>query len=220
MSDIGKEVYKDLLRLVKQVSGYDSVLVVHGGQSFGSCGAKEFVSSELRARSIQFVYLTPGGEPTVEGVSSLLSNIDDKSFDAILAVGGGSVIDTAKLIKAFSGSVSEIDDLLGGGKLFTPLDVPIFVVPTLVGAGSEVTHFAVVYSGKKKYSVVHEELLPSGYAYCPEFVRLAPRKAIAASALVHLGRSSYDFPGWLVLPLERFGHGSIVVFDEIEDLRV
>ena len=38
--------------------------------------------------------------------------------------------------------------------------------------------------------------------------------------LVHLGGSSYDFPGWLVLPLERFGHGSIVVFDEIEDLRV
>ena len=38
--------------------------------------------------------------------------------------------------------------------------------------------------------------------------------------LLHLGGSSYDFPGWLVLPLERFGHGSIVVFDEIEDLRV
>ena len=41
-----------------------------------------------------------------------------------------------------------------------------------------------------------------------------------AGQLVHLGGSSYDFPGWLVLPLERFGHGSIVVFDEIEDLRV
>ena len=40
------------------------------------------------------------------------------------------------------------------------------------------------------------------------------------TSLVHLGGSSYDFPGWLVLPLERFGHGSIVVFDEIEDLRV
>ena len=45
-------------------------------------------------------------------------------------------------------------------------------------------------------------------------------RQIIGDALVHLGGSSYDFPGWLVLPLERFGHGSIVVFDEIEDLRV
>ena len=45
-------------------------------------------------------------------------------------------------------------------------------------------------------------------------------KWAVAHELVHLGGSSYDFPGWLVLPLERFGHGSIVVFDEIEDLRV
>ena len=45
-------------------------------------------------------------------------------------------------------------------------------------------------------------------------------KQYYSALLVHLGGSSYDFPGWLVLPLERFGHGSIVVFDEIEDLRV
>ena len=47
-----------------------------------------------------------------------------------------------------------------------------------------------------------------------------PRQRRKNAQLVHLGGSSYDFPGWLVLPLERFGHGSIVVFDEIEDLRV
>jgi alcohol dehydrogenase class IV len=67
---------------------------------------------------------------------------------AILAIGGGSVIDLAKAIIYRSSE--------------NKLPIPFFAaVPTTAGSGTEATHFTVVYSGKKKRSFVHPSLLPS-----------------------------------------------------------
>lgn len=66
---------------------------------------------------------------------------------AIVAIGGGSVIDLAKAV-----IYSCIEDLK---------PVPFFVAaPTTSGSGSEATHFAVIYRQKIKYSLVHYSLLP------------------------------------------------------------
>jgi alcohol dehydrogenase class IV len=76
----------------------------------------------------------------------------------ILGVGGGSVLDTAKLIRFFSsysgtpvsGSYKKIEEV-----------PPLLLFPTTAGSGSEATHFAVCYVNNRKYSVIHNDILPS-----------------------------------------------------------
>src|SRR5690348_16184236 len=79
----------------------------------------------------------------------------DVNAEAIVAIGGGSVIDLGKSI------------------LYRCLEqnrnLPQFIaVPTTAGSGSEATQFAVVYEGHKKISWVHEKLLPSVAVLDPE----------------------------------------------------
>lgn len=77
--------------------------------------------------------------------------------DAVIAIGGGSVIDMAKLIRffcAYTGDIAKADYQA------VRLSIPLVAVPTTAGTGSEATHFAVVYRRGRKYSVAHPGVLP------------------------------------------------------------
>lgn len=93
--------------------------------------------------------------------------------DSILAIGGGSVIDTAKAVNIL---VSEGgDDLLhysGAHNLPKPLK-PLFVIPTTAGTGSEVTMVAVVSDVKKQ-----QKMLFASYYLMPNVAVLDPRMTI------------------------------------------
>lgn len=93
-------------------------------------------------------------DPSLETVRKAAQLYRDNNCDAIIAVGGGSVIDTSKATNIL---VSEGgDDLLkysGAHNLPKPLK-PFFVIPTTSGTGSEVTMVAVV-SDNQKMSKCH-----------------------------------------------------------------
>jgi alcohol dehydrogenase class IV len=93
----------------------------------------------------------------------LLKGLDLKmnfNPDIILAVGGGSVIDMAKLINLFDTS-SQIDNYIKFGNLSCKEELSkLIVIPTTSGSGSEATHFAVLYRNKIKYSVASNLILP------------------------------------------------------------
>lgn len=77
--------------------------------------------------------------------------------DAIIAVGGGSAIDTAKCIRAFS---KMSDEELYLSQEFTENNIPFIAVPTTAGTGSESTRYAVVYYKGEKQSVTDSTLIP------------------------------------------------------------
>jgi alcohol dehydrogenase class IV len=105
--------------------------------------------------------------------------------DAILAAGGGSAIDVAKCIKAFSGMDNDISFL---EQKKDPCDIPLIAVPTTAGTGSEVTKFAVIYHNGVKKSLEHESLLPD-YAILDTAplltLPLYQKKATLLDALCH-----------------------------------
>ena len=78
--------------------------------------------------------------------------------DFIIAVGGGSTIDVAKCIRCFTPMDLSTNCLQQG---YVPFNVPLLVMPTTAGTGSESTHFAVLYSQGQKKSVSHASLLPN-----------------------------------------------------------
>lgn len=81
--------------------------------------------------------------PILEDIQLGVKVLKESNCDFIVAIGGGSSIDTAKAIKYYNG-----------------VNLPIMAVPTTSGTGSESTHFAVVYENGEKKSIADERLLP------------------------------------------------------------
>ncbi len=116
------------------------------------------VAGELKDTLKNAVYFSdftpnPRYEDVVRGVELMRA----KQCDIIIAVGGGSAIDTAKVIKLFSAD-EPADNYLACAHRFSP--VPLAAVPTTAGTGSESTRFAVIYYNGVKQSVTHDSILP------------------------------------------------------------
>ncbi|NQV82727.1 MAG: phosphonoacetaldehyde reductase [Rhodospirillales bacterium] len=109
-----------------------------------------------------------------------------EEIDVIVAVGGGSVIDAAKVLSASGGDFSAVKDFLEtgeGGEQLTP--VPIIAVPTTSGTGSEVTCWATVWDtdAQKKYSLNLPALYPEHAVVDPELMLGAPRGLTVSTGL-------------------------------------
>jgi alcohol dehydrogenase class IV len=103
---------------------------------------------------------------------------------AVVAVGGGSSMDAAKIIACTRSSDESPDKWVGLNK--TPEDiVPIYAVPTTSGTGSEATMGAVIKdpAEKLKHIIVAEGLLPQAVALDPELLLGLPAPVTAATGI-------------------------------------
>ena len=100
--------------------------------------------------------------PTFESCKSAISFANTSNSDGIIAIGGGSVMDTAKVVLASLGTgVRNTSKLLQVGSPYKN-KVPSIFIPTTHGSGSEVTMWGTVWNmkEKKKYSIAHPDLYP------------------------------------------------------------
>lgn len=135
------------------------ILLVSGKESFSLCGAEK----KIRNLKKNYEFLTINDfevNPKIQDIKKALDFIEDNQIDLILSIGGGSVLDMSKLIKACYGRKDKLEEIVKGKERIKNCDIPIIAVPTTSGSGSEATHFAVAYIGKKKYSVASNFLLP------------------------------------------------------------
>ena len=104
--------------------------------------------------------------------------------DSILAVGGGSVIDAAKVIGAMVVSGKSPARLVGMLKVGKPM-LPLFAVPTTAGTGSEVTVAAVVTDpvAHAKAAVIDPKLVPAAAALDPALTTGMPKPITAATGM-------------------------------------
>ncbi len=117
-------------------------------------------------------------EPDEATVNAGYSFAREKDVDAIVAFGGGSVMDTAKLVNlclALKGRLEQVVNSIPPALTLKPM----FAVPTTFGTGSETTCAAVVKINGVKRGILHESLLPD-FAFVDWEIK-AP-KSVAASA--------------------------------------
>ncbi|MGE0714038.1 MAG: iron-containing alcohol dehydrogenase PsrA [Alphaproteobacteria bacterium] len=104
----------------------------------------------------------------------------------VVALGGGSVIDAAKVLAASGGDFDRVrDHLVAGAPLDEARIVPILAVPTTAGTGSEVTSWATVWDAAagRKYSLAHPRLYPEAAIVDPALTLGAPRALTLATGL-------------------------------------
>lgn len=118
-------------------------------------------------------------------VNRLAGVYREKGCDAILAVGGGSVMDTAKGVNILvSEKAADLNRFMGAGKLKRPLK-PLLAVPTTAGTGSEVTLVAVIadHDRNLKMFFTSNFLLPDAAILDSRMTLTLPPAITAATAM-------------------------------------
>ncbi len=104
----------------------------------------------------------------------------------IVALGGGSVIDAAKVLASSKGGFASVQNFLETGKAEDQLgNHPIIAVPTTAGTGSEVTSWATVWDteAQKKYSLARHALYPTHAVIDPELMLGLPKELTISTGL-------------------------------------
>ena len=135
--------------------GIKKIFFVVGNNAFPSI--KEMIEPHIREVETELFSVTDSDPETiVSGCEKLkLCNAD-----IVIAIGGGRIIDVAKLISTVALTSNNFESVIKGSEAITGKFLPLLVMPTTAGTGSEATSFSVVYLENKKYSVVSEYLLP------------------------------------------------------------
>jgi choline dehydrogenase len=84
------------------------------------------------------------GEPTAALVEQAAAALAESGCDAVVALGGGSSMDTAKAARLVAGQGGPYLRFAGGGVAYQPPSMPLVCVPTTAGTGSEVSGGAVI----------------------------------------------------------------------------
>ena len=146
------------------------------------------VVESLRASQIDFaLYNQVSVEPTDAAFQAAARFAADGRFDALIAVGGGSTIDTAKAANLYSTFPADfleyVNAPIGRGIPVPGPLKPLIAVPTTAGTGSETTGVAIfdLLERKTKTGIAHRYLKPLLGIVDPDNTRTQP-SAVAASA--------------------------------------
>lgn len=134
-------------------------------------------------------YLDVQPNPTVEIVNAAAQTYRQCGATSLIALGGGSPMDTAKAVGVLAKYGKEITQYEGANLVPGPI-VPTIAIPTTAGTGSEVTPFAVITdtSRNHKLTVNSFELLPRVALLDPTLIMTAPASVSAAcgiDAMIH-----------------------------------
>lgn len=123
-------------------------------------------------------------EPTYMQVQKLVDEFKASGADFIVAVGGGSAMDTAKLASLLATERYTVKDLLDDPTLAVKT-VKTCLIPTTAGTGSEATPNAIVAVPEQelKIGIVNSSMVPDYVVLDAEMIRKLPRKIAAATGI-------------------------------------
>lgn len=124
-------------------------------------------------------------DSSVETVNEIVKMYRDENADGIIAIGGGSVLDTAKAVRlSVIGGAADLRECYGYNMLHKGAKVPFVAIPTTCGTGSEVTKVSVISDENNgaKEEIISDLLLPD-LAVCDcRMLQTLPKKSILLTA--------------------------------------
>ena len=182
---LGRGKLKEELKTLFMEKSWKKVFLVAGKSFLRLPIGQELeeIFSDLDLRTYHFSAFQ--ANPLLEDVEKGIEAFSAFQGDVILAVGGGSALDTAKCIKLFSGLSKDKSYL---EQEYTENGIPLLTHPTTAGTGSESTPYAVIYKAGEKCSVEHESIYPRYRIEDARSLKTLPlfqKKATLLDALSH-----------------------------------
>lgn len=165
-----------------------TILLVTGKSSYGKSGAEEHMKRYLWDKQVERL-CDFDRNPKIEDLMRALSHCRGVGYNVIVAVGGGSVIDMAKLINFFGASRLDPIAYMEGLCRTAGERIPLVAIPTTAGSGSEATSFAVLYIDRKKHSVSDSCILPDFAIIDADLMMSLPPRLTAVSGMDALGQA-------------------------------
>jgi hydroxyacid-oxoacid transhydrogenase len=158
------------------------------------------VLESLDAHKIRFsIFDRVRTEPTDESFMEAIAAAEADDFDALVAVGGGSTMDTAKAANLYSCYPADfleyVNPPIGRGQPVPGLLKPLIAIPTTAGTGSETTGVAIFdFSAlHAKTGIAHRRLKPAIGLVDPENTRTMPPAVAASTGLDVLSHAVESF---------------------------
>lgn len=179
----GRGEYRNIGKLLR--GSTDKVLLHYGGNSAKRSGLYDAVTNALREAGISFLEL--GGvkpNPSLDLVRKGIDLCRREDISYVLAVGGGSVIDSAKAIALGAVHEGDVWKLFTKEEELTHTPLPVATILTLPAAGSENSPNTVISdeATARKLGFGHEELRPTLSIVSPELFLTLPIEQMAYGA--------------------------------------
>ena len=171
----GKE---DLTRYLENKK-FKKIFILSGKNSYYKSGANKILNPKIKNKETKF-FFKKNYIPSIDELKDIVKLTDIFKPDLILAVGGGTVIDYAKIVSCTDYKEISFKKIFLG-KVRHNKKYELCVVPTTAGSGAEVTSNSVIYINKKKFSFESLKLLPDYFILIPDLV-FNLKKTIKASS--------------------------------------
>lgn len=185
----GAHASHQLAHEMQQLAMQRPLLVSDRGVS--EAGIIATVTAQLNQAGVHqvTVFDAISAEPEMAVVEACRELFVAEGCDGIVAIGGGSAMDTAKAVAVYVGDTRPLAELFGEDQV-EPRQYPLICLPTTAGTGSEVTNISILADtqAQLKKGIVSNELLPDVAIVAPELTLSCPPGVTAASgidALVH-----------------------------------
>jgi len=183
-------------RLNPVLERYKHILVFNDRDGFRPCGAEAYftmMEKQLMGHTSFHLISYAGKALPIEDIEEKYKESKPvKDVDLIIGVGGGTVIDLAKIISIGLSNGFEKAELVLTHK-DAANKIPLIFIPTTAGTGSEATSFAVVYKEKIKYSIDHKTLIPTYTVLDPLLLLSLPEPILNSTILDALAQAIESF---------------------------
>ena len=169
-------------------------------QGLVRAGALERLRAALPAGAAPAVFDHIPENPTVAGVHEALAVYRDEGCDGVVALGGGSVLDSAKGIAVLAGHPGPLTDYMGHPERITDQVAPLIAIPTTTGTGSEASRGSGIHPTETSRAIgLNSPYIVPRVAICdPDLTLTLPAHLTAATGMDAL---SHCIEGFLATPL-------------------
>jgi len=145
----------------------------------------EVINYISKAGGSVYSYLGANSEPTDKYVDEALEICKANNCDAIVAIGGGSCMDTAKAVSVVATNGGYIGDYMNSETIAKKEGLPLITIPTTAGTGSEVTNVTVINNTKDdvKMMIKQNSFLPDLSIVDPKLTISSPENVTAATGM-------------------------------------
>lgn len=161
------------------------VLLCYGSERIKSDGLYKKVTASLSEKGIAWVELSGiVSNPVLSKVHEGIAIAKKEKVEAVLAIGGGSVLDSAKSIAAGTLYAGDVWDFFINNATIEKA-LPVYAIMTLAATGSEMNGFAVVTNDtiQQKYNIASIHVYPRLSILNPELTKSVPKNYLAYSAV-------------------------------------